>query len=119
MNYIHLFVNDLEITEDNPLRVGPLNASNDEESEPIAVVIKAEAGFSSYGDTTISFEGTTADKWSVSATEGGAYTSTLTISEVIGEAGTTIYVKARATSDEEPMNDTSVKVKTEAVIQAI
>ena len=119
MQYIHLFVNNLEITDSNPLKVGPLNATNNEESAPIAVVVKAEAGFSTYGNTVISFEGATSDKWSICATEAGTYASTLTVSDVITETGITVYVKAKATEDEEPQNDVSVKVKTEAVIQAV
>ena len=119
MQYIKLFVNGMEITDANPLKVGPLNATNNEESSPIEVSVKTEAGFSTYGDTVISFEGTTAAKWSICATEVGSYAPTLTIPDVITESGIRVYVKARATEDEEPQNDTSVKVKTEAVIQAV
>ncbi|MGL5149074.1 MAG: hypothetical protein ACRC7N_00670, partial [Clostridium sp.] len=78
MQYLKLFHNDTEITESNPLSVGPLNASKNEVSEPLAVKLTVESGFSTYGDTAISFEGATSAKWSICATEDGTYTETLT-----------------------------------------
>lgn len=119
MQYLKLFYNETEITEGNPLKVGPLNASNNEESEAMAVTLKVEEGFSTLGDTVVSFEGETSAKWSVCATEGGDYESTLTLSEVVSSAGVNFYVKARATEEEQPANDTSVNIKIAATIQAV
>lgn len=119
MQYLKLFYNDSEINEGNPLKVGPLNASNNEESEAMEVTLKVESGFSTFENTVIFFEGTSADKWTVCATEHGSYESTLTITESITEAGTKFYVKAKATEEEEPSNDTSVNVKVAATIQAV
>lgn len=118
MQYLKLFYNNVEVTEEKPLKVGPLNASDNEESDAMAVTLKVEEGFSTFGDTTVSFEGTTAEKWSVCATESGDYASTLTLSEVVSSAGVTFYVKAKATEEEQPSNDISVKVKVAATIQA-
>ncbi|WP_194190316.1 hypothetical protein [Clostridium chrysemydis] len=119
MQYLKLFHNDTEITESNPLSVGPLNASKNEVSEPLAVKLTVESGFSTYGDTTISFEGATSAKWSICDTEDGTYLETLTISDLVDATGVTFYVKAKATDDEQPCNDVSVKIKVEATIQAV
>lgn len=124
MGYIHVYHNGQQISENgsgtNPLVMGPLNASENEVSEPKALQIKCEPGFKTYGDTTVSFEGPTADKWTICETEHGSYTSSLTISEEItGGAGRTVYVKALATDDEAPANDDSVSVKLSTIIQAV
>lgn len=119
MQYLKLFYNDLEITESNPLSVGPLNASRNEVSEPLAVKLTVETGFSTYGDTVISFEGATSAKWSVCDTIDGTYTETLTLTNLVDLTGVTFYVKAKATDDEQPSNDVSVKVKVAATIQAV
>ena len=102
----------------NPLVVGPLNASDNEVSNPIAVQVKTDAGYVTRGNVVISFEGESASKWQICATEDGSYGSTLTISEVVTEAGRTFYVKAKATSDEMPVNDKTGKIKTVATIAA-
>lgn len=122
MAYINVFRGAQQISEgdgSNPLVVGPLNASVGEVSAPIELDVKCEAGFKTYGDTTISFVGTTAAKWEICATETGTYGSTLVIPTEIGEAGTKFYVKARATSDENPVNDVSVDIRVNTTIQAV
>lgn len=122
MAYINLFKGAQVISDgdlSNPLVVGPLNASINEVSAPIELDIKTETGFKTFGNTVISFEGTTAAKWEICATSGGTYASTLTISSEIDTVGTKIYVKAKATSDEAPANDTSVKIRINTTIQAV
>lgn len=119
---IHAYHNDRLISEgdlSNPLVVGPLNASDNEESEPIAIVIKTDEGYKTLGTTNITFEGSSAAKWSVCKTNSGEYNSSLGITEEITNSGVTVYVKAKATSDEMPKNDTSVSIRLSAVIQAV
>lgn len=103
----------------SPLSIGPLNASINEQSTATKVTIKTDAGFKTFGDTVVSFVGASAGKWVVSATSGGTYAATLTIAAEILPAGTDIYVKATATSDETPVNDTSVDIQVVTKIQAI
>jgi hypothetical protein len=120
-SYIHAYHNGQQISEGtglSPLVVGPLNASDNEVSEAKALELKTEAGFKTYGDTTISFEGNTSSKWMISLTESGDYTSSVTISDEITADGTTVYVKAKATDDEAPANDTTTTIKLSCVIQA-
>ena len=120
--YLHLFNGETQLsegTELTPLIVGPLNATNNEISAAQALTVKAETGYTTYGDTVISFQGTSAAKWTVCATEAGTYAATLTITEAITETGKTIYVKAAATSDETPVNDTSVDIKIAATVAVL
>jgi hypothetical protein len=122
MAYIHVYHNGQKISEGdgtNPLVIGPLNASENEVSEPKALQIKCEPGFKTYGDTTVSFEGPTADKWMICETEHGSYTSSLTISTEVDENGKTVYVKGKATDTESPANDVTVDILLSTVIQAV
>lgn len=88
------------------------------ESKTQAIAIRCDSGFSTSGNTVVSFTGTNADKWSVSATENGTYASTLTIMTAIGATNTVIYVKADSAATETPTNDTSVKISVAATIVA-
>jgi hypothetical protein len=122
MAYIHLYDGATQISEGTgltPVVFGQLNASDNEVSAPKALTIKTEAGYTTYGNVTISFEGATASKFSVCDTVNGVYGSTLTITNPITEAGTTIYVKAQATSDESPVNDVSTDIKIQATIAVV
>ena len=119
---IHAYYNGQLISEgdlSNPLVIGPLNASDNEVSAPIAIELKCEAGYKTLGNTIVSFEGATNTKWSISRTEGGSYTSQLSIPDEITSTGLTVFVKAKATSDEMPINDTRVSIKIATVIQAV
>lgn len=102
-----------------PLSIGPLNATLNEVSAAIPVTIKADAGYTTFGNTVVSFVGTSAAKFTVCATEAGTYEATLTIATPITATGTTVYIKASASSDESPQNDTSVDIKIEAVVAAV
>lgn len=120
--YINMYHNGEVISQgdgSNPLTVGPLNATENEVSAPIAVEIKCEAGFATTGNTVLSFTGSTAAKWSICATANGTYESTLTIADSITAVGKTVYVKAKATSDEAPSNDVAVDIALATVIQAV
>jgi hypothetical protein len=121
--YIHLYDSSANLISEGtglaPLVVGPLNASNNEISAPIKLTAKCDSGYKTFGNTIISFVGTNASKWTVCATSGGTYASTLTVASLIDSVGTDLYVKAAATSDENPVNDTSVDVQVQATIQAV
>jgi hypothetical protein len=123
MAYIHVKDSLANILSEGtglaPLTVGPLNASTNEESAAIQLTVYTDAGFKTYGNTTISFVGASASKWSVCATAGGTYAPTLTIATEILAAGTAFYVKAKATSDENPSNDVAVDISVAAVIAAV
>lgn len=122
MAYIHLYDGATQISEGtglDPVVFGPLNSSNNEESEAKALTIKTEAGYVTSGNTTVEFTGATADKFSICDTETGAYSSSLTLADPITAAGKTIYVKAASSSDESPANDTSVDIKISAVVAAV
>ena len=120
--YINLYHEGQIISQgdgSNPLTVGPLNATENEVSAPIAVEVKCQAGFATTGNVVLSFTGASAAKWSICATEAGTYEETLTIATSITTTATTVYVKAKATSDEAPSNDVAVDISLTAVIQAV
>lgn len=122
MAYLHVYKDGVQISEGTglaPLVIGPLNATTNETSAAQEVVIKAEAGYTTYGNTTVSFEGTNAAKWSVCETSGGTYASTLTISTPITSTGTSIFIKATSSTDEPPANDESVDIKITAVVAVV
>lgn len=136
MAYIHVYKNNptaggtdgQQVSEgdgSNPVIVGPLNATNNEESAPIKLAVRCEAGYTTSGDTTITPTGTTAAKWALAPDNGdapgawGAYGAALTISTAIVATNTLFWAKAKATSDETPTNDASVKLQVAAVIAAV
>ena len=120
--YIHVYNGSQQISEgdgSNPLVIGPLNASDNEVSAPVALTIKTDEGFKTFGTTTISFTGDTNAKWMICATETGTYETSLEVNDEITTTGTTFYVKAKATEDEAPSNDTSVDIAVSTVIAAV
>ncbi|AZV56080.1 hypothetical protein [Clostridium sp. AWRP] len=114
-----------EGTETAPIIVGPLNATNNEESSAIKLAIRCDAGYNSSGNAVITPTGTTADKWALApdnagvAGSFGTYGSALTISSVIGTTNTLFWVKAKASNTETPANDTSVDLVVNATINAV
>ena len=110
-----------EGTGSSPITVGPLNATNNEESAAITLAIRCESGYATTGNTVITPVGTTAAKWALSANGSawGEYGAALTISSAIGATNTLFYAKAKATSDESPANDTSVDLQVQATVAAV
>jgi hypothetical protein len=100
-----------------PLTVA-LNASTSE-AKVIPVALRCQTGFETSGDVKVSFQGTTAAKWSVCDTQTGTFASTLTISNTIGATNKVFYVKASSDTSESPANDTSVTIHVEAAIAAV
>ena len=104
-----------------PISIGLLNATNNEESVSTTLALRCDAGFKTTGDTVITPIGTTANKWALSL-DGitfGSYGAGLTISTTVDENNILFYIKAKATSDETPVNDTSVDIQVSAQIIAI
>lgn len=131
MAYIHLYkdnptaggTNGTLVSEgdgSSPVTV-TLNATNNEESSAITLALRCESGYQTVGNTTITPTGTTASKWALSSngTTWSDYGSALIISTTIGATNTLIYAKAKASSDETPMNDTSVDFQIQATIGAV
>lgn len=131
MAYIHLYkdnptaggTNGTLVSEgdgSSPVTV-TLNATNNEESSAITLALRCESGYQTVGNTTITPTGTTASKWALSSNgiSWSDYGSALIISTTIGATNTLIYTKAKASSDETPMNDTSVDFQIQATIGAV
>lgn len=135
MAYIHLYMNNptaggtdgiqvSEGTEDNPIVVGPLNATANEESAPIKLAVRCEEGYKTSGTVIIQPVGATADKWALAPDDNGQpgtwldYGAALTITDEIGSTNYIFWAKAKATSDESPKNDTSVDIQVQAMIVA-
>ncbi|BAL83520.1 hypothetical protein SELR_18120 [Selenomonas ruminantium subsp. lactilytica TAM6421] len=104
-------------TETNPVSV-TLDATKNEE-KVVTLALRTEEGYKTSGDTVISFDGTTKDKWQVSETADGSFNETLTISDSIGTTNKLFYVKATSSSDEKPSNDKSVNIKVSTKIEAV
>lgn len=81
-----------------------------------AVALRCTDGFETSGAVNISFTGTTAGKWSVSDSQNGTYASSLTLATQVGNTNVVFWVKASASNDESPANDTSVNIVTTATI---
>ena len=121
--YIHCYdSNNVQLSEGTgltPLVVGPLNATNNEVSPAIPVTLKCEAGYATYGATSVSFTGASAARWSVCATENGVFGPSLSLPDSITTAGTVIYVKACAVEGENPSNDVSVDLSVSTTVAAV
>lgn len=108
-----------------PIIVGPLNASNAEESGHIKLAIRTDAGYQTTGNTVIALTGTTATKWALAPDNGsvagawGAYGNSLTISTTITAVNTIFWAKAKTSVDETPSNDATVKFSVTATISAV
>lgn len=87
----------------------------EEESGTQVLALRCEAGYATSGNTTVSFTGTTASKWSASL-DGTNYTESITIASSIGTGNTLFYVKATSSDDESPGNDASVQIKVTAKV---
>lgn len=109
----------------------PISATLDAskaESAKIKCALRCESGYKTSTDgVALSFEGTTATKWLVAysadntgdtAPSESAFASTATIPVQIEQKNVIFWVKATSTTDENPANDTSVKLKVSAKIVA-
>ncbi|BAF60385.1 hypothetical protein PTH_2204 [Pelotomaculum thermopropionicum SI] len=136
MAYIHVYMNNptaggtdgTQVSENTgaaPISV-TLNATNNEESAAIKLALRCDTGYQTNGDVTIALVGTTAAKWALAPDNAGspgtfgAYGAYLTLTNpVIGATNKLFWAKAKATSDETPVNDTTVDLQVTATIEAV
>ncbi len=110
----------------SPIDSGQLNATQNQESAAIKLALRCEAGYQTAAgeDTVVTPTGPTAAKWALAPDNAGVpgawgnYGAALTISSVIDDINTIFWAKAKATSDEGPINDTTVDLQVDAVIAA-
>jgi hypothetical protein len=132
MAYIHAYKNNptagatdgSQVSEgsvSNPITTNALDAADNEESDIITLAIRCEAGYKTYGDTTITPIGRTADKWELAGSDGlfGAYGTGITIATEISAVNTLFYAKAKAVSTEGPVNDTGVTLQIAGTVVAL
>ena len=86
------------------------------EAKTAKCAVRCGSGYKTSGDTTISFEGENAEKWSVSDSEEGPYSSSLVISDEITAVNRLFYVKAQAAANELPQRDESVSIILSATV---
>ena len=103
-----------------------LRADQNEVGTPIGVTAKADSGYTIATGCTITPTGTSAVKWALAPDSGGSpgtfgsYGAALTLSGTMDNAtGIPFWVKAKATSDETPANDTSVTLVLAGVASAV
>ncbi len=96
-----------------------LDASRNE-SVIVKLAVRAETGYNAKaGSTVVTVSGATTAKWGLSLTENGTFTSSLTFPDAITTTNTIFYAKVTATSDERPLNDTTVTLPVTAKIKAV
>lgn len=128
MSYIKLFraSNDTELsppgTFTNALEY-TLRADL-EETDEVEIYAEADAGYS-VSDVVASLLGTSASKFRMALTEAGLSSATWGANLNLGTVGAgaggrvNFWVQARATDDEDPVQDDSVTVKVEGVAEAV
>lgn len=104
-------------TYTSPLTVS-LNAANNE-SKTVKLAIRTETGYATTGNTTISDNGDTNDRWKLCLTENGTFTNSITISNTVTSVNTVFYAKASSVSTETPSTDRSVSLRVAATIVAV
>jgi hypothetical protein len=109
----------------NPITVGPLNATINEESAPIKLALRCDTGFTTVGNVVITPQGTNMDKWALALDNAGAagtfgaYGASLTITDTISTTNKIFWARAKAVSTEDPVNDTTVDLTVQATIAAV
>lgn len=94
-----------------------LDASiNEEKTQTLAA--RCESGFCTYSDTTLSVASDTGNHWSLSL-DGTNWNTCVTIANSISTVNTNFYVKANASSSEDPHNDTDTKIHVSTKITAV
>ena len=108
-----------------PITTAVLNATNNEIGDPIKLALRCETGYNTSGNTTITPTGTSAAKWALAPDNAGSpgafgsYGTALTISSTINTTNQLFWARAKATSDETPVNDSSVDLVVSATIIAV
>ena len=138
MAYINLYTNnptaggtDGTVVSLDGAQTSPISVTLDKtkaESKAIKCAIRCDTGYKTSGDVTISLSGTTASKWKLAkdsnyadaaaALTGATWADSIAISGVGTTANTIFWVKASASTDENPSKDTSVSIKASCTIES-
>lgn len=125
--YMHIYMNNptagaadgTQISEGTglaQLKIGPLNAANNEESAPVKLAIRCESGYKTGDVTTIALTGKTANMWAMAPDNNGspgtwgAYGGSLTFAAGITTTNTLFWIKAKSADTENPVNDATVSL---------
>ena len=126
--YINVYQNNPTAggTDGNAVSTGgaytaPITVSLDasqNESKTVKLAIRTEAGYTTTGNTVISDNGDTNDRWKLCMTENGTFADSITISTAITNANVIFYAKASSADTESPSTDRSVSLQVQTVIAA-
>ena len=114
-----------EGTGASPITIGPLDTATNQESSPLKLAVRCDTGYAASGGATIAISGTTAAKWALAPDEAGsagtfgAYGDSLVIATAIAATNTVFWAKAKASSTESPLSDTSVDLVVTATISPV
>ena len=133
--HIHIFMNNptagavdgTEISSgDNTLPLTFLLDASESESQAEKCAVRCDTGYKISGNLSIYFEGTSSAKWQVAtdnnfsdsadALTSADWQNSITLSDVAA-ANVIFWVKATSSSDENPQNDTSVKLKADGYVE--
>lgn len=89
------------------------------ESKKVKLAIRCETGYNTSGNTVISDNGDTNDRWKLCLTENGTYTDSITISSTIDDTNTIFYAQASSVSTETPATDRTVSLRVATTILAV
>lgn len=110
----------------SPLTIGPLDATKNEESAAIPLAIRTESNYITVAATTISIIGTNAAMWALAPDNLGSagtfldYGKALTFSSgQICPVNNLFWIKAKAVSTENPVNDKTVQLSASSAVVAI
>jgi len=105
----------------NPIATAALDATTNQESAAIALALRCETGYKTYGAISLQPVGTTANAWELSldgATWGG-YGNAISIESVIESVNILFYARAKAIRGESPSNDITVDLQISGSIVAV
>lgn len=109
----------------SPLTV-TLNATK-EESKYIKCAVRTASGFATVGDTVLSFEGFSNDRWQLAidndydeeSLETVSFSPSLIIHEEIDNHNKLFWVKVSSEKTESPRNDTDTALRLDTTIKAV
>lgn len=91
----------------SPLEV-VLNASENEE-KILTLAIRCADGYETIGETELSIENDTEDKWSISL-DGADYSKSITITDIVKDTNILFYVKITSSNTEPPHSNKLVTI---------
>lgn len=82
------------------------------------VALRCESGFETASDTSVTIMSDTSNHWALSL-DGSNWNNSIVITDTVVATNTTFFVKAGASSSENPSNDSSVKIRVRTKIAAV